>query len=719
MTAPQKTGCQSRPPIAVLGVGCRFPLADDVGKFWDLLCAEVDAICEVPPGRWSLESIVRENPGLCGIEHCRWGGFIDDGDCFDAEFFGIGAEEAERMDPQQGMVLEAAWQALEHGAIAPDSLRGSSTGVFVGVSTSDFDRRLCSNLLNLDLRAGTGTSYSIVANRLSYVLGSSGPSIVVDLACSSSLTAIHLACQSLWLGDCELALAGGVHLILSPEKSVTFAQGNTLARDGRCRTFSSNANGYVRGEGCGMVVLKSLVAAERDGDPVFAIIRGSAVNHNGQSNGLSAPAGVAQRLLVERALAVGGVEPNSIDYVEAHGTGTLLGDVIEVAALKSVLSVRRESHQRCLIGSVKPNIGHLEAAAGIASLIKAILSVREAWIPKTLSATPLNPGLRLESSAFGIVEQSQRWPTSSRPRRAGVSSFSFGGANAHIIVEQPPERESSPRVTQPCLLALSARSEAELLRLAEKYSQYFATMAESDEAMERFADSCHTAAVGRKHFPHRLALVAQDPVEARRLLEGLVQEEAPVSLTLGTAGPHRNIVLVYAFAGSKDVDAVTAEDGSRQVMAAISSLGRCGINADGVLGIDRWGQHVAQQLRARATEDPKVPDFLECEGALGRLVATGGGNPPSRSRYDTAAILLIGFGDVPAHVVKCASQSKLVRVARIDARAIAEVVGAAYVFGFKVDWRGLAADHRRLGGLPTYPFQRRRYWKDGTSRLAI
>ena len=534
-----------REPIAVLGMGCRFPGAEGVDAYWALLLRGEDAVGEVPPDRWDADALWSDDAAAAGRAHCRWGGFIDGGDAFDAALFGISAHEAERMDPQQGLALELAWEALEHAGISPHGLGGSDTGVFVGVSTSDFDRALCRDLANLDLRAGTGTSYSVVANRLSYSLGLCGPSVAVDLACASSLAAVHLACQALWLGECDLALAGGVHLILSPEKTVTFSQGGVLARDGRCKAFSAAADGYVRGEGGGMVVLKRWADAERDQDPIWALIRGSALNHNGGSNGLSAPLGAAQERVLRRALAVGGVSPATIGFVEAHGTGTLIGDAIEIKALKAVLSEGRSKDQVCMIGSVKTNIGHLEAASGIAGLIKAVLTTSHGVIPPTLHAAPVSKHLRLDGTPFRIAESTTPWPDRVAPRQAAVSSFSFGGGNAHVVIEEAPKRpESATTAPRDCLLALSARTPAALAALARRYEAHLMALASRSDAAA-FADTCFTAAVGRAHFPHRLAILADGPEAAAAALRAFVEGGEHPRLFVDEAPPRRRSSLAY------------------------------------------------------------------------------------------------------------------------------------------------------------------------------
>ncbi|MDQ4075929.1 MAG: polyketide synthase, partial [Chloroflexota bacterium] len=362
-------------PIAIIGIGCRFPQADNPEAFWKLLRNGVDAISEVPAERWDVDEFYDPDPTVLGKMNTRWAGFLDGVDRFDPYFFGISPREAASMDPQQRLLLEVAWEALEDAGQVLDDLAGRPVGVFVGISTNDY-RLEVRDPIYIDAYLGTGVLFSIAAGRISYLLNFRGPALAIDTACSSSLVAVHLACQSLQSGETELALAAGVNVILDPGGMIALTQLTALSPDGRCKVFDAQANGYVRGEGAGVVVLKRLEQALADGDPIYAVIRGSAVNHDGRSNGLTAPNGPSQEALIRHALDNAGVSPAQISYVEAHGTGTPLGDPIETMALGAVLAQERPSGSDCAIGSVKSNIGHLEAAAGIASLIKVALSLK-------------------------------------------------------------------------------------------------------------------------------------------------------------------------------------------------------------------------------------------------------------------------------------------------------------------------------------------------------
>lgn len=494
--------------IAVVGLACRFPKAKDIESYWKILSEGIDAIIEMPLSRWNTDNSYNFNLQTDEKMNSRWGGFLDLDliQEFDSQFFGISPREAERMDPQQKLALEVSWEALENGAYSADKIKGSQTGVFVGVSNSDYSRLLTSSNVSITGHNGTGISYSIIANRISYLLNLHGPSLVVDTGCSSSLVAVHLACQSLQKGECNLALAGGINLILDPYISVVLSEAGMISPDGRCKTFDAKANGYVRGEGCGIVVLKRASDAVRDGDNIFSIIKGSAVNQDGLTNSLTAPNGNAQKMVIRQALENAEVSPEQISYVEAHGTGTYLGDPIEVSALKAALSSNRSSKQTCGIGSVKTNIGHLEAASGIAGLIKVILSLYHNQITPNIHLDKLNPYILLDETSFYIPTKCKTWHRVDGKRIGGVSSFSFGGTNAHLIVEESPTDQvlEKNKVERPLhILTLSAKCKNALESSIENYQEFLQT-----NPSEKLADVCFTANVGRSHFSHRIAIVA-------------------------------------------------------------------------------------------------------------------------------------------------------------------------------------------------------------------
>lgn len=513
-----------REPLAIIGAACRFPGAADTPEaYWQLLRSGTDAITEVPPERWDISPPSEQDPETPGSLTTFRGGFIQNVDKFDPQFFGISPREAVSMDPQQRLVLEVGWEAIERAGLAPDKLAGSQTGVFLGASTFDYSLLQFKSpemLLKTDLYHVTGGAANIIAGRLSYTLGLQGPSMVLDTACSSSLVALHLACQSLRAGECDLAIAGGVSLMLAPEIPVMFTKAQMLAPDGRCKTFDAAADGYARGEGCGVIVLRRLSDALAAADPILAVVRGTAINQDGRSSGLTAPNGQAQQAVIRRALADARATAAEIGYVETHGTGTSLGDPIEVQALARVLGEGRAADNPVRLGAVKTNIGHLEAAAGIAGLLKTVLALQHREIPPNLHLHTPNPYIPWDELPVTVPTRLTRWPANEdRPRLAGVSSFGFSGTNAHVILEEagahPPVDDA---IRHPLhLLCLSAKNEQGLRQMAGDYQHYLA-----GTPSVSLADVAHTANGGRAHFSHRAALIASSPQEMAVKLKALV-----------------------------------------------------------------------------------------------------------------------------------------------------------------------------------------------------
>jgi acyl transferase domain-containing protein/SAM-dependent methyltransferase len=505
-------------PIAITGIGLRFPGAENLEDFWDLLEHGIDAIQEIPPDRWDLDSFFSPEPQTPGKMNTRWGGFLCGIDQFDPGFFGISPREAASLDPQQRLLLETAWEALERAGQSPEQLFGSNTGVFVGMSNSDYYRMLLDDIKQIDVYATTGGAISVAGGRLSYTLGLHGPNLAVDTACSSSLVAIHLACKSLRSGESNLALAGGVNIILSPELNVNFSIANMMAADGRCKTFDADADGYVRGEGCAVLVLKRLSDAMANADPILALIRGTAINHDGRSGGLTAPNGPAQTAVIRSALEDAKVSPDEISYVESHGTGTPLGDPIEIGALIEAYCLNRSAEQKLFVGSVKTNFGHLEAAAGVAGIVKAVLALQHRQIPPNLHFKTLNPHINIANTPILIPVENTLWQApEGKSRFCGVSSFGLSGTNAHVILEEASllntgrttGMEIETTSTRPLhLMTLSAKNESALRAALERYETYLATTKES------FADICFSANTGRSTFNHRLAVVASSKTEA-------------------------------------------------------------------------------------------------------------------------------------------------------------------------------------------------------------
>jgi microcystin synthetase protein McyD len=498
--------------VAVIGMACRFPGAEDPDAFWDLISARRAAIRIIPDERWKDAEFFDPNPGTVGKTYTHWAGLIDGVDLFDAVSFGISAMEAERMDPQQRVILEVTRDAFESAGLPLNRLAGTQTGVFMGISTFDYTRIVPGDPASIDMYWGTGSALSIAANRLSYAFDLCGPSIAVDTACSSALVALHLACRSLSEGECNVAVAGGVNLLLAPDLMIAFSAARMMAADGRCKAFDAAADGYVRGEGCGVVVLKRLQDACADGDMVLAVVRGSAVNQDGRTNGMTAPNGRAQESVIATALRNAGAEPTMIGYVEAHGTGTPLGDPIEAAALGAVLGANRPPHAPLAIGSAKTNVGHLEAAAGMAGLIKTVQALRHGQIPPSLNFDNPNPRIAFEELGLRVATELADWPAD-QPL-AGVSSFGFGGTNAHIVLAPPPLLHRTD-TAQPasCILVVSAPHSALLTPLVLAHAAALEGLSTA-----AVADYCYSAAVRRSQYDHRLAVTGEDGPRLAALL---------------------------------------------------------------------------------------------------------------------------------------------------------------------------------------------------------
>jgi acyl transferase domain-containing protein/acyl carrier protein len=540
-------------PIAIIGMNCRFPGgADYPEKFWELLHNGVDAITEVPADRWDVDEYYNANPNTLGKIYTRYGGFIQQVDQFDPHFFGLSPLEAASMDPQHRLLLEVGWEAIENAGQSPEELNGSQTGVFMGLFMEDYSRfNLYSGDHNrIDAYSSLGNARSIAIGRLAYVLGLQGPVMQLDTACSSSLLAVHLACQSLRSGECNMALAGGVNLILAPEASIGLSRMRALAPDGRCKTFDAKADGYVRGEGCGIVVLKRLSDAIANNDNILAVVRGSAVNHDGASSGLTVPNGLAQEKLINQALKNAKVAPEQISYVETHGTGTSLGDPIEVRALGSVLCQGRSPEQPLLIGSVKTQLGHLESAAGVASLMKVVLALQHAEIPPHLHLQQPSPHIPWDKLSVAVPTKPTQWPKSTGRRLAGVSSFGMSGTNAHLIIEEAPEiKLEQPKTERPLhLLSLSAKTEAALLALASRYESFLTSHTEAS-----LADICFTANTGRSHFEHRLAVVAASNADLHEQLTAFSSQKNASKLVSGQV-KRSKIVFMFTGQGSQYVE---------------------------------------------------------------------------------------------------------------------------------------------------------------------
>ncbi|MEW6730187.1 MAG: SDR family NAD(P)-dependent oxidoreductase [Acidobacteriota bacterium] len=533
-------------PIAIVGMSCRFPGAESVEQFWQLLRNGIDAIQEVPSWRWDIDTFYDPDPLAPGKMNTRWGGFVERLDQFDPYFFGISPREAAHMDPQQRLMLKIAWEALENAGLVPEELAGSQTGVFIGIFSFDYAHMLANRINQIDAYVAPGSVFCITANRLSFFFDFHGPSLALDTACSSSLVAIHLACQSLRSGESTLALAGGVNLLVYPSGTVSMTKMGVMSPDGHCKPFDASANGYVRSEGAGIVVLKPLAKALVDGDPIQAIIRGSAVNQDGRSNGLTAPNQLAQEAMLREAYRCAGISPSQVQYIEAHGTGTVVGDPIEVKALANVLATDRPADSLCTIGSLKTNIGHLETAAGVAGVIKTALMFKHKEIPPSLHFHQANPHIPFAEIPLRVPQQLTSWSTNGQSAIAGVSAFGFGGTNAHIVLEEPPPRPEisvSPRPLQ--LLPISARSDEALKDFANSYKQFLTSSVDT----RSLYNICYTASVRRSHHEHRLAIVAHSQEEFQERLEAFLAGENRIGMSTSFCKRDRSVRLAFVFSG--------------------------------------------------------------------------------------------------------------------------------------------------------------------------
>ncbi|GMV30019.1 MAG: hypothetical protein AMXMBFR59_21440 [Rhodanobacteraceae bacterium] len=602
-------------PVAIVGIGCRLPGGvDSADGLWDLLCREVDTARAVPADRWAEHGFYSRSADAPGRTHAARAHFLDDPvDAFDAPFFGVSVKEAVAMDPQQRLLLELTWKALEDAGIDPASLRGTPTGVFVGISSDDYAQahRHSGRLELIDGYSLTGTCLAPAAGRISYTFGFEGPSMAIDTACSSSLVAVHLACQSLRSGETDVALAAGVNLILSPVFHIASSKLGTISPDGLCKTFDASADGYGRGEGCGVIVLKRLSDARADGDRILALIRGSAVNQDGRSNGLTAPNGLAQERVIREALDRAGLAPEEIGYIEVHGTGTSLGDPIEVEAIGRV-QAGRPANRPVVLGTVKSNIGHLEAAAGIAGLIRVVEILRRGEIPAHLHLDNPSPHIPWGAYPFEVRTQRRGWGGEGL-RRAGVSSFGFSGTNAHVILEQAPEAAPAETVPGPVVLPLSARTADGLDELAARWRDWLA------EPQARLADAAATAASGRSHHAHRLAVIGADTQEIATGIAAFLGRRPVRHLATGDTATRPRIAGLFTGQGSQ-------YPGMGRDLYDSEPVFRATIDAcDGAIG-DRLGKRLLALLYGPDASDAELqqtghaqPAIFAVELALYRL----------------------------------------------------------------------------------------------------
>jgi len=697
-------------PIAIVGMACRFPGDSDTPqKFWQLLQAGRDAIVEIPRDRWEIDQYYDPDPSTPGKMSVRSGGFLSHVHDFDAAFFNISPREATYLDPQQRLLLEVAWEAIENANIASHRLRESSTGVYVGITCFDHAIEVASDGGRSSSYLGTGSALNMAAGRLSFALGLTGPSMAIDTACSSSLVCLHLACESLRSGESRMALAGGVNLMLSPEVMVSFSQARMLAPDGRCKTFDADADGYVRGEGCGMVLLKRLSEAMAEGDRILGVIRGTAVDHGGASGGLTIPSRNSQVRVIRRALQQAGISPSEVSYVEAHGTGTSLGDPIEMEALAEVFGAREHW---LMTGSVKTNIGHLESASGIAGLIKVLLAFQHEQVPAHLNFQRPNPHIPWNDIPVRVTAEPFDWPRGAVRRIAGISAFGFSGTNAHVVVEDPPAGTPSAGTVR-TVLPVSARSSAALQALEHAYE---AIVRETGE--HEIPALCRAAAAGRNHYAHRLAHV---------LPHGPVYRSAAQATSPRTA---------FVLAGAPEAwvkELHTAEPAFRQAFdryaqteafaawyAWVELWKSWGVRASAFLGTGAGAYVAACQAQAIPVEDALLlfqtgPDPSELRDILPRIRIS----PASAALMPGAALTdpeywlqqktTAASCKEIQEVLRALPAATLIPSPRAG-KALERSVAWLYAQGQDLDWPAFfGTGPQPASTLPNYPFQRQRF----------
>jgi len=739
-------------PIAVVGTACRFPGASDVEEFWKLLTESRDCISEVPAERWSLEQWFDANPTAAGKINTRYGGFIKDVDLFDAGFFGIPAREAALMDPGQRLLLELVWESLERSCIPAEQLKGSKTGFFVGMGQNDYGNMQIygSNPEDISAYSGTGNGMCFASGRISYQFGFHGPALTSDTACSSSMVALYQAVQSLRSGSCDTALAAGVQLNLTPPVQVFFSRTQSFSPDGRCFTFDERANGFVLGEGVGVVVLKRLSDARRSGLPVLAVIREAGVNHGGAASALTVPNEAAQEMLLKDTLSRAGVDPSTVSFVETHGTGTNLGDPIEVGALRSAYGNRPEN-QPLLLGSVKTNIGHLNAAAGIAGFIKTVLMLQHRQIVPNLHFQKANNRIPWDDFPVGVPTEFKPWLRYSEdvPLRAGVSSFGLSGTNGHLIMEEAPDIQSTQtqipvRQLERNWFTLTARTKQALIRLAERHLNRLVAVS-SDE----ITDYCYTAAAGRSHLEHRISVIFKTKNELIDALKAVLSEQpSPLVrnnvIKKNSAKPRLLLLLTDKNPVEAALRLLNEVPFAEIQLKQLSEVLGHQIDTDYFSQAPRDEAHfVANMLLGQFWEGLGcVPSGIQAIGkaswaasvlagavdvktAYERLVT--GGEPPDLGRprinlYGSGGDRLLVMHSVDKEFSEVQGYDSVLRPCRLNsgdfyAQLLAELQ-VHYLSGVSINWKALyEGTGRKWISLPVYPFESVRHWIDtGSSK---
>ncbi|ELR97465.1 type I polyketide synthase [Gloeocapsa sp. PCC 73106] len=705
-------------PIAIISMACRFPGGiNNPDDFWQLLLQGRDGITDIPAEHWDADIYYDQHPDSPGKMYTKRGGFIPDLKSFDAQFFNISPREATSLDPQQRILLEVTWEALENAGITIKQLSGHQTGVFIGICGNDYGNKLLHrDPEQIDAYLTTGNDHSLASGRLSYFLDLTGPSLSINTACSSSLVALHLAIKSLRNQECDLAIVGGVNRIINPKITINFCQARMLSPEGLCQTFDASANGFVRSEGCGVVILKRLTEAIASGDHILAVIYGSAVNQDGRTSGLTAPNGRAQEAVIKQALKNSRKQVQEISYIEAHGTGTWLGDPIEVKALSRVLNGDRSVY----LGSVKANLGHLEAAAGIASLIKVVLCLKHKAIPPQIHFHNPNPQINWSEIPVIVPQQLTPWVGDFTERVAGVSSFGFSGTNAHAIVgesQSPTTTNPKPTPETSYLFTLSAKSEPARKDLISRYCDFLTDQPELD-----LADLCYSATVGRSHFNYRLAVVTSSVGQLQQQLTSLLTQHSVTDVFLGKLKSNRSPEIAFLLPQEAvNPSAITKilslnypvfGEAIAECDRLVSSYSHSDIPESLALFtleyglVKLWqtwgifpkmiiahgvGEWVAATIAGRYTLAESLRSLIDC-------------NLPQNSNNTADSLQSEQDYD---YVISMALNSQNVR------RSLLTNLAQLYLLGAPLDW--LACEAYRIRPkivLPNYPFQRTRYWVD-------